>query len=327
MDRTALGCARALADDGGIENLIVSLGANNALGTITQLGTPSYTDDRILEDPVGMREQFNLWRSEHFAHFYAELVAQVEALNAEHVFVANVPHVTIAPLARGVGTTADDRLPGDPRYFRYYTRFWITDDLFDPRKHPYLTGEWAKEIDVVIDQYNETIAQAVQAHPGWHLVDVNGLLERLAYRRYRESGLEVPGGPYEFPPNWNVALQAAGLPELTSHYFTVRNNRRVRGGLFSLDGVHPTTMAYGLMAHEFIQVMRQVGVPFVELATGQPRADPVQIDFARLLRLDTLVNTPPGPLDDVIGVAEWLDGWIHLSWILNTIHGTTGINT
>ena len=102
-------------------------------------------------------------------------------------------------------------------------------------------------------------------------------------------------------------------------------NHRVRGGIFSLDGVHPTTMGYGLLAHEFIKVMQQAGVEFRVASTGQPRPEPIRVDFERTLRMDTLVSSPPGTLDDVIAVAEWLDGWIHLGWILNTIHGTTGI--
>jgi hypothetical protein len=57
MDRTMLGCARDLADDGGIENLLVMLGANNALGTITRMEEPRYTDDRVLEDPLGSRSE------------------------------------------------------------------------------------------------------------------------------------------------------------------------------------------------------------------------------------------------------------------------------
>jgi lysophospholipase L1-like esterase len=327
MQRTALDCARALAADGGIENLIVNLGANNALGTITALGDPLLTGNDILVDPVRNREKYNLWRPEHFDHFYAELVKGIESLNAERVFVANIPHVTIAPIARGVGTSKKDRLESDPKYFKFYTRFWITDDRFDPAKHKHISGEQAKMIDENINRYNRTIQKAVDAHANWRLIDVNNKLSRMAFRRFREIGEEVPGGKYVFPPGWDDALNANGHPELTTHYFMMKDNRRERGGIFSLDGVHPTTMGYGLLAHEFIKVMREAKVEFRAATTGQPLPDPIEIDFARLLRRDTLVNSPPKTLDDVIGVAEWLDGWIHLGWILNTIHGTTGTSS
>lgn len=324
MGRAALDCAQALADDGGIENLIVNLGANNVLGTITSLRTPRLTQSDILDDPVKNREKYNLWRVEHFDHFYGELAARIEALNAKRVFVANIPDVTIAPIARGVGKSPSDRLASDPRYFKYYTRFWITDEDFEADKSVHLKGEDAKMIDAHIARYNETIAHQVALHQNWHLVDVNRSLDQLAFRRYREVGMESPSGMYDFPAGWNQALDSAGLKELTTHYFRLAEGQRTQGGIFSLDGVHPTTMGYGLLAHEFIKVMRQAGVEFRIPATGQLRPDPITIDFARLLKRDTLVNTPPQTLDDVIGVAEWLDGWLHLGWVLDTIHGNHG---
>ena len=251
MGRTAMDCAMALASDGGIENLIVNLGANNALGTVTALGDPLLSGDDILSDPVKNREKYNLWRPEHFDHFYAELVAGLESLNADRVFVANVPHVTIAPIARGVGTTNQDRLASDPRYFKFYTRFWITDESFDPGKHKYITGEQAKMIDETVDKYNATIKQVVDAHANWHLVNVNGYTERLAFRRFREIGLEVPGGVYEFPPGWNEALQAANQPELTTHYFTMEDNHpalsQKSGSSSGVPGVtRPFQMSFGV---------------------------------------------------------------------------------
>lgn len=37
---------------------------------------------------------------------------------------------------------------------------------------------------------------------------------------------------------------------------------RAAGGLFSLDGVHPTTVANGILAQELVNVMRRAGVRF-----------------------------------------------------------------
>ena len=37
---------------------------------------------------------------------------------------------------------------------------------------------------------------------------------------------------------------------------------RAKGGLFSLDGVHPTTVAYGIVAQELITIMQSAGVTF-----------------------------------------------------------------
>ena len=70
---------------------------------------------------------------------------------------ATVPHVTIAPLARGVGS----KLAPRSRYFPYFTRPWIDDDDFDPRDDPHLTGPQARAIDNAIDAYNDTIQASV----------------------------------------------------------------------------------------------------------------------------------------------------------------------
>lgn len=323
MDRTALGCARDLAADGGIENLIVALGANNALGTVTRLNV-TLTDDRVLADPLAYRNVFNLWRPEHFASLYRNLADELDAIGAERVFLATVPHVTIVPLARGVGTTRADRLPDDPRYFKFYTYFWITDQAFDPTNHPYLTGAQAKEIDATIDTYNATIRQVVTERQArgqqWFIVDLGGALERIAYRRYREIGLEPPGGPYEYPAGWLAALQAEHLPQLTSQYLGVENGQIVRGGLFSLDGVHATTMGYSLLAHEFISVMHQAGVPFINPVTQAARPDPLDLDYARFLRRDTLVRRPPGLFDDGIRILNWLEDWVGVGSLLAKVY-------
>ncbi len=323
MSRTVLHCVKDLADRGGIENLLVALGANNALGTVTQLQMLP-TDEQVLTDPLGSRTRFNLWRPEHFAVVYQQLAAALDAIHADRVFLATVPHVTIAPLARGVGTRPEDRLPQDARYFKFYTYFWIADDVFDPRRHRHLTGAQAHAIDACIDAYNGTIRDIVQQHQQreqqWFLVDLAGALERLAFRRYRELGVEPPGGRYEFPAGWLQALQVAGIPELTTEYIVAEQNRLRRGGIFSLDGVHPTTMGYGLIGQEFIRVMREeANVPFLNPLTGAELPDPIQIDYMRLLQQDTLVRTPPGLLDDTVAILNWLDGWIGLSGILSKV--------
>jgi hypothetical protein len=321
MDRTALGCARDLAADGGIENLIIALGANNALGTITQLQVHP-TDDRVLTDPIGLRNTFNLWQPAHFATMYRKLAEELDAVGAERVFLTTVPHVTIVPLARRVGTTRADRLPDDPHYFKYYTYFWITDKAFDPSDHPHLTGQQAKQIDATIDTYNATIRQVVaerqQRGQQWFVVDLGGALERIAYRRYREIGEEPPGGTYEYPSGWLAALQAENLPVLTTQYLGVAKDRINRGGLFSLDGVHPTTMGYSLMAHEFITVMIQAGVTFAKASSGNPAVS--DLDYTRYLRRDTLVRTPPRLFDDGISILNWLEDWIGVGSILAKVY-------
>ena len=131
---TFLDAARALGADGGIETLVVFLGSNNALAPDLKL---AWSGDDLRD--LAAKNAYTVWRRSHFAAEFAELEAQVARIDARHVIWATVPHVTIAPLARGVGS----KLAPRSRYFPFYTRAWISDDDFDPRDDPHLTGEGA----------------------------------------------------------------------------------------------------------------------------------------------------------------------------------------
>jgi hypothetical protein len=76
---------------------------------------------------------------------------------------------------------------------------------------------------------------------------------------------------------------------------------RAKGGFFSLDGVHPTTIAYGLIAQELIGIMRLAGVTVDD------------VDFGWLLEQDTLVTAPPRNLVAGLKTLGWADQ--HLGWI------------
>jgi hypothetical protein len=234
---------------------------------------------------------------------WAVVVEQIRQVRAQHVVVATVPAVTIAPIARGVGGKLSPR----SRYFPYYTRPWISDADFDPGRDPHLTAAEARAVDSAIDAYNETIiASVAQArHDGldWLLFDMGALLDRLASRRYVESPWARPAWwtPYELPP----ALQALD-PVPTTHFFRAGPQGRTDGGLFSLDGVHPTTIGYGILAQEVIRVLEGAGVAFAH-RDGTPRSGPVDVDFDRLVRADTLISDPPAAISPTLALLGWLD--------------------
>ena len=219
--------------------------------------------------------------------------------------IATVPHVTIAPIARGVGGKVR---PGS-RYFNYYTHPWVDDDAFDPDEDPHLTAQDARAIDSAIDDYNDTIVASVAAARAdgldWRVVELCAVLDRLAARRYLEDPeVERPSWLTDYP----LPPVLAGLdPPPDSHFFASGPGGRTRGGLFSLDGIHATTVAYGLMAQEFINVMQDAGVVFLQGDGVTPRDGTVAVDFARLLERDTLVGHPPGTLDDTVAWLGWLD--------------------
>lgn len=306
---TPFGAAAALGEEGseedgggdGIETLIVFLGANNALGSVVSLSV-RWSGDGY--DDLRQKAAFNVWRPSHFAAELKLVSDEVRKIRARHVIWATVPHVTIAAVARGVGGKTK---PGS-RYFNYYTRPWISDRDFDPAEdRPHLTAEDARAVDSAIDQYNEsivaTVREAREEGRDWRLLDVCGLLDRLASRRYIEDPQMTPPDwwtPYELP-----AELAALRPIPDTRFLASGAGGRTAGGLVSLDGIHPTTISYGILASEFIKVMAGAGVVF-RGPSGAPRQNP-EVDFRRLILRDPLVSKPPASLSSNVALIGWLD--------------------
>ena len=307
---TPLGAAAALGEEGtkedpqgyGIETLIVLLGANNALPSMLNLDV-KWSDTGY--DDLEKKKEFTVWRPSHFKKELEKVVEQVREIRAKHVIWGTVPHVTIAPIVRGVGA----KLQKGSRYFPYYTRPWISDRDFNDKNDPNITDREARDIDSAIDQYNDAIAEAVkQARKDrfdWYLLDVAGILDRLAARRYIEDQLARPKWwrPYELPPEL-----AALTPVPDSRFFASGPEGRTGGGLFALDGVHPTTIGYGILAQELINVMQQhAGVKFY-LGDGRTeRLGPVRVNFGRLIDRDTLISSPPRSLTSNVRLIGWID--------------------
>ena len=295
----------------GVETLVVVLGSNNALGSVVTLEpvwTPAGYADLALDQRLAARVGCNLWRPSAFRADWSLLEAKLRGIAARHVIIATIPSVTIAPVARGTfGKTRPQS-----RYFPHYTRPWITDDDFDEGRDPHISGDEARAIDSAIDAYNETMIESVAAARAdgldWYLFDMGSILDRLATRRYIDSPWARPAWwtPYELPR----ALRALD-PVPNTRFFRSGPSGRTDGGLFSLDGVHPTTTAYGILAHEVIKVMELAGVEFAD-RHGQPRNGPVQVDFERLLRADTLIGSPPGSISNTLSLLGWLDDRLDL---------------
>ncbi len=300
-----LGDERNSDPKNGIETLIVFLGANNALQAVTQLKV--VWSGAGYEDLHG-KQGYTVWTPDHFRAELSKVAEKVRQIKARHVIWCTVPHVTIAPLARGVAIK--NKLGS--RYFPYYTRPWISDRDFNPRQDPHITGQQAEDVDLAIDLYNSAITDEVKIARSngsdWYLMDTAGLMDRLASRRYLEDPLARPPGweRYPLPPQ----LKALS-PEVNSRFLASNGKKRTDGGLFSLDGVHPTTVGYGIIAQELITIMRRAGVEFRQ-ANGTPRPDPVTVDFSRLIRRDTLINDPPGNLTSGLNVLEWADKTLDL---------------
>ena len=271
---------KIMQQDGEIENLIVWLGPNNCLGTVVQLKVEE-TGDK----PPGPFSSYTLWKPTAFKKEYDKLAGQIQDIGATNVYVATVPHVTIPPITRGIMKDRG-RLPASRTYFDFYAPFFIKDKEFDPDKHPYLTGDEAKKIDDYIDEYNEIILGHA-TNKGWHVVDTCSILDDLAVRRNHGR------------PKYQLPLP---IQDLNIRFFEIDPGGKIKnGGIISLDGVHPTTCGYAIVAQEFVNIMRKQN-PGIR-----------DIDFAKMRSWDTLVSRPPLTLDDVFGMLEVLEKWFHLS--------------
>jgi lysophospholipase L1-like esterase len=301
---TMLDNLRGLAKAEPIDMLVVWLGANDCLGTVLSLEIADMPVDYEGEDPLA-REAFNLTSVAQFHRDYTRLANEISeilerASGRRQVYVATVPYVTIPPLTHGTGTFRD-------KYFDRYGWFFHSEGHGKS-----LSRAQARLIDDRIDGFNASIRATASTH-GWTLVDTATMLEELAVRR---NGCDQPGnrlrlylesrGYREHPLLGLDPLPCVSLYTVASGE---RGHRRTRGGLFSLDHVHPSTLGYGLAAERFLEAM----------IANNP-ADPIianaRIDWETVIRHDTLEQCAPRLWDDLMTHAK------HHPWLWEMLIGT-----
>ncbi|MCY1081117.1 hypothetical protein [Archangium lansingense] len=274
----------------GVENLLLWLGANNALETVLRLRiqqTPNNPSNRPYRLGYFERKAFgwNLWHPNDFAEEYEQLLSEVERIMARNtqknwrVFVGTVPEVTIAPVAKGVGETF--KIDGST-YYKYYTYFPFEEEFALTTKYQ-LTTQEALHVDRCIHQYNDTIKSLVKAanaragQQRFFVVDLCKALHDIAWKRN-------DGQPqYQYPSYFDFIY-----PKVDSKYYHADETGRLRqGGLASLDGVHPTAIGQGLIAWEILKVMRAAGVQ----VHGVP-INPDALDWRAIFAGDSLYSSP-----------------------------------
>lgn len=285
----------AASPNEGVENLILWLGANNALGTVVGLKvkqTPNDANRRphLLTHEDRDAAEWTLWHPDDFAAEYAELLDRVDATMRRNtfpdwrVFIGNVPPVTIAPLAKGVGPTypitRQNRVTGEDEtsiYYKYYVYFLFEEDLVDRNDGLSLTLKDVLHIDDCIREYNATIRTLVEAKNSlhrekrYHIVDIFQMFQDIALKR---NAGQVK---YDFPEYFDFIY-----PKVDTRYYHADSEGRLRqGGLSTLDGVHPSAIGHGLLAYEFLKVMREAGA-----------IDHTQLDWEAIFKSDRLYSEP-----------------------------------
>lgn len=185
-----------------------------------------------------------------FVANYKTLMDRLASTGAT-LIVANIPDVTVIPFFTPASTIAEEAgLPlfvigpilgiGLGDYVLPTGIARIPFILSNPSLGPLPARDVLRAVQVfqiraIIDVYNLIIAVEAAAH-GAVLVDIHSLVDRL-----RLQGVEVNG------------------VHLTNRYL---------GGLFSLDGIHPTNTGYAVIANEFIATLNQArgnSIPLVDL--------------------------------------------------------------
>lgn len=323
----------------GVENLILWLGANNALGTVLSLKINQTSNNGKAfangPDSISYKERrdadWNLWHPEDFRVEYQFMLDKVISImennptNTDYkVFVGTIPLVTIAPIIKAVGDSQDredmeveewpvdinnpapmglNELPASKKrpisYGKYYPYFLFADKFNINDKH--LNMQEVIHIDNCIRKYNRIIQELIAnanekiGAKRFYLVDISTVLSDLALKRnnYKPT--------YQFPEYFNYVY-----PQLnTKYYGTTRKGEIKSGGIFSLDGVHPTAIGQGILAYEFLKTMKRAGS-----YVGDPEKD---LNWEQIFKSDDLYTKPMGILSEIYDNTELI------KWILNTV--------
>lgn len=272
-----------LQDQRGIENLIVTMGHNNIIGAVSDLKLIFSKEEELEKFPS--ERNYTIYRPEHFEIEFRKLAEKVSKIGAERVITQTIPYVTIPPVTRGVNLNGSSQQ--NIGYFDYYTRFWIWDSDFNPDIHPHLTKEDAITLDQHVDEYN-TIIREVAEEYGWITVPLNRYVSGIARRRL--GGKKRIPYPPEFQeamarnPMTNHLVSDSDMPKLSTDYLRIdeESGKVFKGGIFSLDGIHPTTIGYGLVAYIYKKTMEEHGIEFDR-----------SLDWDHIISSDTLVTDPP----------------------------------
>lgn len=272
---TQLDWLRYHASTEGIENLILWLGSNNVLKTVLKLKiTATDNDPDRRPHQFSHRERklkgWNLWHPEDFLAEYSEFIQRTHEILIHYnisknwrVFVGNIPHTTIIPILKGIGPKIEIKNKGS--YYKYYT-FMPFNENFALKKKIYIPFHRALFLNDCIDDYNATIKNLISEKnkqlksdsyaplptDRYHLVDMCDAFDQMDW--HRNNGKPT----YNFPPYFDNIN-----PKVNTKFYDVDENGKMKdGGLFGLDGVHPSAIGHGIIAHEFIKVMKRAGAHF-----------------------------------------------------------------
>ena len=183
-----------------------------------------------------------------FALNYAAIITSLRLTGAT-IVAANIPNVTDIPFLTPV-----------PDFIRHCRAVpagagpadFVVPNIIDPNavsldictQYAVRSAALIAQTKAAVSAYNSIIAKQA-AKLGFPVVDVNGLFARIARNGYNVGGRH-----------------------LTTEFL---------GGIFSLDGIHPTNTGYAILANEWIKTMNQkLGTSLAEVPVAQiAQTDPL----------------------------------------------------
>lgn len=296
-NRTLVDNIQELADDGGIEHLIVNLGSNHIVGAVTKMRFQYSEPDEIEAHPF--QRQYTVMRPEHFEQNYRKLASKIARMNIGQVTATTIPYITIPPVLQGINESAESP---EREYFDYYANFWVDPNSFNPELHAHFTKNQAIDLDIAVDYFNEIIKK-VAGENGWIVADVGRQVSMMAYRRHH-GRLHLP-----YPTSLVKSLRSHGNTsylvddhgnvKLDTRYLktNLETQQITEGGIFSLDGLHPTTVGYGIIAEMVKDAMSDAGVVFQQ-----------ELDWDFIVENDSLIYTPPILLPELKSIYRLFSG-------------------
>ncbi len=91
-------------------------------------------------------------------------------------------------------------------------------------------------------------------------------------------------------------------PVNTKYYHADTEGKLKQGGLFSLDGVHPTPIGHGIIAYEFLKAMEAAGV--TDANGNTVNTDLTWLGDKGILQSDLLYTNPLKNMQEIYGKDE-----------------------
>lgn len=263
--------------NGGIEHCIVFLGANNLIGAITDLAFIEADAQDVNKMPYERKS--TVYSPELFRKEYQALAKRISNMSIQFCYTSTIPDLTKVPLLQQIEVSTGEFV---------YTHVWVRKEDFDLEIHPWISEKDLNQVHQYLEEYNKIIKETAKEY-NWKVLDLYTLVKQLDDQDFRS----VPASAVRAIRN-NVdtkyLIRDNGMLKMNTNYPEIdpKSGKLKQGGIFSLDGIHPSTFAYGLIASGFMQLMIENGTKFKQ-----------GFDWNKIVSEDGLLGNPPALVNEL----------------------------